>query len=78
MTAVEHHCTPFCERPCQHWREMPFDTFRESIRLGVIAGAYDIKWTIMFITRHGWLTTKCVPADKRHYVLRHLTRYANR
>lgn len=57
---------------------MTVEEFIEHVRIGIIAGAYDMKWSVMFINRHGWATTRDVPPDKRFYVLRQLTRQANR
>lgn len=48
---------------------MTFDQFREAIRVGVVAGMYDVKAVVTLINRHGWNTTRDVPADERDYIL---------
>lgn len=56
---------------------MTLEAFIEHIRAGIIAGAYEVRFTVQFINRHGWHTMRDVPENKRHYVLRYLCKVAN-
>lgn len=56
---------------------MTFEEFVECIRVGVVAGAYDIKYVVNLLSSRGYATTRDVPEGQREDFMQTLDRYAN-
>jgi hypothetical protein len=57
---------------------MTLDEFREAIRVGIVAGAYDAKYVIKLLRSRDHHTVADVPEHERDGYMRALQREANR
>jgi len=51
---------------------MTFDQFRETIRVGIVAGIFGVKDACTALEKGGWHTTRDVPDDQREKFLESL------